>query len=306
MISPDIFKTYAQYNEDITLAALFDAENHGVYVDVGANHPVQHSVTKLFYDRGWNGINIEPNPRLHKLLEKERPRDKNLNMGTADKEGKLSLRLYHSRDGLEGLSTFSRSIQQMYSSASDKDNQNFTDIEVAVRPLADTLDKIALPKINFIKIDVEGFEYEVVKGNNWKKHRPEVVCIEANHRLQDWRPILIKHNYKLFINDGLNEYYVAEEAWHRTKGFADRATVLSGDKLNHQHYESWQRDINELKNATTRLTELDKVTTELRQNLNEAMAGTLVGQPLRVRLRRAGIGLTVDWWRFKQENKEKV
>ncbi len=67
--------SYAQNREDIIIDAFFKGKSSGFYVDVGANHPVVDSVTKLFYQKGWNGINIEPNPRMASLLIADRPRD---------------------------------------------------------------------------------------------------------------------------------------------------------------------------------------------------------------------------------------
>ncbi len=66
--------TYAQYNEDIILKALLYDVKKGFYVDVGANDPDDDSVTKLFYQNGWNGINIEPIESLHKELIRSRPK----------------------------------------------------------------------------------------------------------------------------------------------------------------------------------------------------------------------------------------
>src|SRR5579863_744930 len=69
--------SYAQNGEDVLLGRAFGWQTDGFYIDVGANHPVNDSVTKAFYDRGWRGINIEPG-RVFEKLAAMRPRDVNL------------------------------------------------------------------------------------------------------------------------------------------------------------------------------------------------------------------------------------
>ena len=83
--------SYAQNHEDVLLQRLFRESPSGFYIDVGACHPVVHSVTKLFYERGWNGINIEPIPSLSEMLARERPRDINLRIGLSNRQGTSTL-----------------------------------------------------------------------------------------------------------------------------------------------------------------------------------------------------------------------
>ena len=75
--------TYAQNREDLYLFALIGHIENGFYVDVGANHERLHSVTRLFYERGWSGINIDANPTLIAEFAAERPKDTNVNVGVS-------------------------------------------------------------------------------------------------------------------------------------------------------------------------------------------------------------------------------
>src|SRR5262245_39670575 len=77
--------SYAQNHEDVLLRRAFADQKEGFYVDIGANHPVNLSITKHFYDSGWSGVNIEPLPCIFELLQSGRPRDINLNMGISNK-----------------------------------------------------------------------------------------------------------------------------------------------------------------------------------------------------------------------------
>jgi FkbM family methyltransferase len=201
--------SYAQNREDVLLDAFFPGVEQGFYVDVGANHPEIDSVTKLFYLKGWRGINVEPTKRLIKLLEAERPKDTNLNVGISNREGELSFREYE--DFGIGLSTFSEDIKKMNVKDKVAHSEKFKDYKVPVTTLAKMFEEQKVGTIHFLKVDIEGYEYEALEGNDWKKYRPQVICIEANHVNKDWRPLLQKHKYSLVFHDGLNEYYVADE-----------------------------------------------------------------------------------------------
>lgn len=218
--------SYAQNREDILLKGFFKDIKKGFYVDVGANHPDTLSTTKNFYDTGWRGINIEPNPHLYKLLKQQRPRDINLNFGAADKTDQLKFREYPEGDG---LSTFSAESQKNYEQATSEYRPytaKHKDRTVKVFPLKQILADNPLPAVHFMNIDVEGFEYEVISGNDWKKFRPWVLCIEANHLLKDWRPLLKKAKYDHVFSDGLNNYYVASEHKEIGDNFSYVNTVL--------------------------------------------------------------------------------
>lgn len=210
--------SYAQNREDLILLAFFPDVDEGFYVDVGANHPTNDSVTKLFYDRGWHGINIEPIESLHRLLEEERPRDINLAIGISDSGGHAAFTEFE----VDGLSTFS--LRVVDSAPGDTETRASYEVEVAT--LESVLASSQAPHIHFMKVDVEGYEYEVLRGNHWDRFRPEVLCIEAAHVHVDWRPILSDANYRLVLSDGLNEYYVADEAASRERGFRSAFTAI--------------------------------------------------------------------------------
>lgn len=224
------YKTYfSQNREDLIIEGFFPDIKNGFYVDVGANHPFYHSVTKLFYDKGWHGINLEPNPMLLEQLQEHRPKDINLMLGIGDVPGKLNLRVYHSRDGLEGISTLSRKMQKEYSYSKNQDTEKHTDIEIDIVTLKQVFDEHKPKHIHLLKIDVEGFEYEVLVSNVWDKYRPEMICIESNHIIKDWRPLLQKAKYQHVFNDGINDYYLAKESIFR-KDYFDYVRIFLSDK----------------------------------------------------------------------------
>jgi FkbM family methyltransferase len=237
--------SYAQNREDIILTGFFKGLEKGFYVDVGANHPDTLSITKIFYDAGWNGINLEPNKELYDLIVAARPRDLNLNIGAADRRGKLVLRQYPDGDG---LSTFSKDAQTDYQrTTSEYKNytDNYQDYTVQVKPLKDILNEINVGTINFMNIDVEGFEYQVIAGNDWEKYRPQVLCIEANHIVNDWRPLLKNAMYDLVFFDGLNNYYVAHEHPEIAQNFSYVNTLLLGKPVIPAHIDATVKNLQE-------------------------------------------------------------
>lgn len=191
---------YAQNREDLILEAFFPDEAEGFYVDVGAYDPNVDSVTKMFYLKGWHGINIEPQPARYKKFVRARKRDTNVQCGVSRSEGEAVMRIYPNG----GLSTFSDSMKKEH----DNEQLPFKEMTIKMIALKTLFKRYKVNKIHFMKIDVEGLEDEVLKSNDWKRYRPEVLCIEANHIVQDWQTYLVDQGYALAFNDGLNDYYV--------------------------------------------------------------------------------------------------
>ena len=167
-------KSYAQEGEDIVLKRIFSGQSTGFYVDVGAHHPMRFSNTYSFYKLGWSGINIEPNPNSFNLFTKYRSRDINLNYGIAKNKGNLEYYMFDE----PALNTFDDEV--LNNLKTNTHYKHTKTIHIDVMPLADMLQQ-HIPngiKVDFLSIDVEGLDLEVLISNDWQKYRPNWVLVE--------------------------------------------------------------------------------------------------------------------------------
>ena len=203
--------SYAQNQEDVLLSRLFPPGRPGFYIDVGANDPVVDSVTKHFYDLGWRGINVEPSSRPYERLLQQRDRDVNLNVGLSDKEGSLSF--YEFPPELPGSSTFEYGQAEWHHDSGRPYEQR----EVPVTTLARICEEHVAGPIDFLTIDTEGHERQVLEGGDWTRWRPRVVVVEATQpntlipTHDRWEHLLTGADYLFATFDGLNRFYVRKE-----------------------------------------------------------------------------------------------
>ncbi len=229
--------SYAQNAEDVLLARLFPSGLKGFYVDVGAHHPVQGSVTKHFYDQGWRGVNVEPAAEPFAELYQARPRDVNLGVGLSDKPGTLTL----FESSLTGCSTFSPDA----ASHQRLSGIRFAEREVEVLTLAQVCEDHVEGEIDFLSIDVEGHEARVLLGADWKRWRPRVVLVEATEPLttvsshESWEPTLLDADYLFATFDGLNRWYVRIEDAKLLEPLRTPANVLD-DYIPYVHFKLQQ------------------------------------------------------------------
>lgn len=209
--------SYAQNFEDVMLRrALQDIEG-GFYIDVGAFEPDHHSVSRWFYDTGWNGINVEPNPPIHRRLCRERPRDINLDCAVGGECTQAPFWLV----GETGLSSLHPEFQDGLTAG-----EIVSKIDVTVLTLDAIVAQYAPDRvIDFLKIDVEGAEADALRGAQLHRNRPRIVVVEATPPMSqepawaDWEPILLENAYRFVWFDGLNRFYVRDEDRARTTWF---------------------------------------------------------------------------------------
>jgi FkbM family methyltransferase len=205
------FISFAQNYEDVILWRALKHIDQGFYIDVGAYSPVEHSVTKAFYDRGWSGINIEPHPDYFRDLLTARTRDLNLNIAIGER-GETRTIAFVNETGLSTLDS---------NQAEQRALEGFIVVggNVRVETLASIWNDHVAPDqpVHFLKVDVEGFERQVLLGNRWDVNRPWIVVVEATRPMtmepsfDDWESILMSADYQFVYEDGLNRFYLALE-----------------------------------------------------------------------------------------------
>ena len=199
--------SYADNFEDVMIQRAFPMDAQGFYIDVGAYNPVEHSVTKHFYDRGWRGINVEPNPKPFALLQSLRERDVNLNIGLSNRDGDLTI--YEAPNACWSVD---RAMLTGYFGASEADIVTHS---IPIRTLAEIIDEHVPPgtTTDFLKVDVEGHEREVLEGGDWTRHRPRIILAESNG-YETWQDLLLNSGYHFTLFDGVNRFYVRDEDKH--------------------------------------------------------------------------------------------
>ena len=202
--------SYTQNLEDYHLSLAFSGQQTGTYIDVGAGHPVADNVSFWFYERGWQGIVIEPQAELIGLYRHLRPRDIAVAMLIGEGCGEID---FHVVDRLHGFST---TVEQVAQKAGQF-GVGYRTVRTPVTTLAELCRQHGLTEIDFLKIDVEGGEASVLRGGDWRRYRPKVVLIEAvrpgsnEPAWGEWEPFLLAQNYRFALFDTLNRFYVAQE-----------------------------------------------------------------------------------------------
>jgi len=199
-INIDYKKSYSQEGEDMILATIFNNRHNGFYVDIGAHHPIRFSNTNYFYQSGWRGINIDAMPGFLKLFKHRRKKDINIEIGVAEKEAELTYYIFNK----SAMNTFSECLSVERGNL--KGVKILDRIKIKTLPLAQILaEKLPLGQaIDFMNIDVEGFEIQVLRSNDWNKYIPKVIVLETylqgfnKINQSDFAVFLNSQNYEIF------------------------------------------------------------------------------------------------------------
>ncbi|TDT93456.1 FkbM family methyltransferase [Azorhizobium sp. AG788] len=216
----------AQNFEDVMLWRALRDVSEGFYIDVGANDPLMHSVTHVFYARGWHGINVEANRGYFDLLQKERTRDINIHAAATNYDGRIQ---FFDIDDT-GLSTTDAEVCEAHARIGFFGSA----VEVEALTLASICRAHVTGDIHFLKIDVEGGTRAVIEGMDFAAFRPWIVLCEATKPMTqeqdfaDWEGLLLEAGYQFVYADGLNRFYLANEQAHLRGRFEYPPNVFDG------------------------------------------------------------------------------
>lgn len=228
------FVSHAQNFEDVLLwRALRNVEN-GSYLDIGAQDPVQDSVSLAFYERGWRGIHVEPTPTYAAKLRDARPDETVIQAAVSASSGPIEFHEFADT----GLSTGKADIAAMHEEQGFRVRKSL----VPTVRLDDLLQRAG--ELHWLKIDVEGMEGEVLAS--WGTHpaRPWVLVVEATTPLHQeqtdglWRHHLVDRGYADVHFDGLSRFYLHESKEDLAAAFATPPNVFDGFQVTDQHFTS--------------------------------------------------------------------
>jgi FkbM family methyltransferase len=220
--------SYAQNFEDVMLWRALKHVDAGFYIDVGAFSPVDDSVTKAFYDSGWSGINIEPDPSRYRTFLDARPRDINLMLALGERSDQLTMHFVLDT----GLSTLDEGEARERRLGGYVVEPGLVDVHTLSSIWTEHVP--ALQEVHFLKVDVEGYERQVLLGNAWSINRPWIVVVEATRptttepSFTGWEAILTDSGYYFVYADGLNRFYVAAERRALAEVMASPPNVFDG------------------------------------------------------------------------------
>jgi FkbM family methyltransferase len=224
--SESVVISYSQNQEDVVLFRLVELIPEGIYVDVGAAHPVLDNVTYALYKAGWHGLNIEPMKREADLLKEIRPRDITCETAAGDAVGRVTL--YAAPIENRGATTADKDLVTKYTST----GQSFEAFEVDVVRLDQILEENKIEIVHILKIDVEGAERAVLEGASISKYRPWVLVIEATRPKStedvssEWENLVLEAGYSQTLFDGLNKFYVRNDMPEVMKMMSTPANVF--------------------------------------------------------------------------------
>ena len=222
--------SYALNLEDTHLDLIFADQAAGTYVDVGGGHPVADNVSFWFYLKGWRGLIVEPQEQLAAGYAGVRPRD-TVYCGLAGRsDGHVD---FHVVEGLHGLSS---AVKVNAESASQYGAAYRTETK-PMRRLSALIDEAQFTAIDFLKIDVEGAEPDVLAGLDLTRHRPRIILVEAVNpsnpqaAVTAWEPEMLAAGYEFVFFDNLNRFYVAREHASLKARFPQKP--VAWDKVGH-------------------------------------------------------------------------
>ena len=205
----------SQFGEDKFLINLFDKDYKGKYLDLGCFHPTKHSNTNLLYKNGWRGINIDLNPLTIELFNFMRPQDINLNLAISNADTEKNLYFINELNTQNTLDENQLFFLKKYHNIKEEE---IVKKKIKTKKLDNILKKYNFNKIDFMNIDIEGHELDVIKTIDFKKVKIKYICLEMiNHNelavknSKQIQNILNINNFNIIKKFGYNHIFKNKE-----------------------------------------------------------------------------------------------
>ena len=198
--------SYSQFEEDKFIYNFFTNTTEGFYIDIGCYHPIKYNNTALLFNAGWSGINIDINQTSIDLFNIVRKKDKNICAAISNETGSTDFYFDHKFSPIN-------SINKNFSLNSSKTilNRTFKKKKINRFTFNDLIKthELKIRDIDFLNIDVESHDFEVLEGMDLQKYKPKLICIELyNDKLEldekKFIEFLSYYNYSLIKKIGPN------------------------------------------------------------------------------------------------------
>ena len=167
------YKSYSFGGVDLLIQRFFRYKNKGVYIDIGCYHPLKGSNTYLLFKKGWSGINVDLDSHAINLFNIFRPNDHNLRADVSSKHGTADLFTHHEHSAVQTIDP--ENAKKNYKGISKNNIVETSTLNFIIQN-----SKFKNHKIDFLTIDIEGHEFEVLKEFDFKKYKSSIVVIEYN------------------------------------------------------------------------------------------------------------------------------
>lgn len=211
-------KSYSQCGEDMIIDFVLRQlkKEKITYFDIGCHHPTFLSNTAFFYENGSRGVCVEPDPFLFKTIKEVRREDICLNAGIGVND-KTEADFYILTE--RTLNTFSKEEAERYQSYGNKKIENT--IKVPLLNINQVIKQHLLPCPDFISIDVEGMDLDILKTFDFTQFRPDVFCLETltyteNGTEEKIFPIIDfmkQNNYFVYADTYINSIFINKLTW---------------------------------------------------------------------------------------------
>lgn len=202
-------RSYAHHGEDVAVLAFFGGRR-GTFVEAGANHPIESSQTYLLERNGWRGVLIEPNPQMAGLCRLHRPQSQVFECALVEPGGPSEVTLHFEDPTLTEVARVVSTVGE-----AERPSRRGVSFVCRARLLDDVLAEAGIGQIDFLSVDLEGYEAAALRAFDWKRWKPRLISVEDHcESLATWRRVR-SGGYRFLRRIGDNDWYVPLEAPER-------------------------------------------------------------------------------------------
>ena len=202
----------------------FDHRADGFFVDVGANDPTSMMSQSHHLENtlNWTGLLVEPNPQLAQRCREQRPASATFECACVDQEDHPSLTLYIPLKNGQEMDLHAGIDKNI----DDFNYHEHKEVSVKARTLNSILKEISAPEIDFLSIDVEGAELQVLKGLDFSQYKPQLILLEDKHLYLTKHHFLKNHGYHLIKRTGFNFWYAPKNSKRMHQSFSEKFKIF--------------------------------------------------------------------------------